>query len=68
MEKKRVRYRVRYHDYVNDDNGDDGDDGDDGGDGDDGDDDDDDCRHTGCTIGDEVSLIGKNTGTVWDAQ
>ena len=27
MEKNRVRYRVRYHDYVNDDDDDDGDDG-----------------------------------------
>ena len=26
MEKKRVRYRVRYHDYVNDDDDDNGDD------------------------------------------
>ena len=26
MEKKRVRYRVRYHDYVNDDDDDDHDD------------------------------------------
>ena len=26
MEKKRVRYRVRYHDYVNDDDDDDDDD------------------------------------------
>ena len=38
MEKNRVRYRVRYHDYVNDD---DDDDGDDGGNDDDDDNDDD---------------------------
>ena len=55
-------------DDENDDDGDDDGDDDDDDDDDNDDDEDDDCRHIGCIIGDEASLIGKNTGTVWAAQ
>ena len=51
-----------HNDFEEDDNDDNDDDNDDD------DDDDDDCRHIGCIIGDEASLIGRNTGTVWDAR